>query len=292
MDQNDVLYSMQAHGLLFNQSSSLTYQGTGSGYTHLFLWTASGDSLPMQPWQIRAAVDMNLPVEGDLAMKVYLCYMDAPSLDWLLSGIQLQNSLDNWSNVVLGGIFSGSVTNAPALLAEPGTVIASTLNSMMMNSAADWNNGLSPLVIDDPTQGCLAPRALMPATVVALFATTSAGTVAMGLYLIALVILIRYARTQSSAAYRKAVEDFTPNGLFSWMRRATQETGIEVPGVGDNKTYASLKQWALVPIIAQETTGLMPIQQNDEQGEPLAVKSTTVKNQQVQSVTSVDSQQI
>jgi hypothetical protein len=87
-------------------------------------------------------------------------------------------------------------------------VIASTLDSMMMNAAAAWNNTYSPLAIDDPTQGCLSPRALVTVPVVSLFAITTAGTIAMGLYLIAL--LIRRARDHSSVAYRKAAEDCTP----------------------------------------------------------------------------------
>jgi hypothetical protein len=290
-DQNVILQLMQAQGLLFNQSYSLCFDGTASNYYNdLFLWTAPEDDYPTQPWQIRAAVDMNLDPEADLAMKVYSCYMDAPSLDWLLGGIQLQNSLTNWCEVVKGGLYVGNVANALALQTEPGIVIASTLNSMMMNSAAAWNNSLSPLVIDDPTQGCLSPRALVTVPVVSLFAITTAGTVTMGLYLIALVFLIRRARAHSSAAYRKAVEDCTPGGLFGWMRRATQETGIAVRGVGDD-AYAWPKQWCLVPNLAQETTGLVRVRWNDEQSEQLAVKPTIVKKQQVQSVTSVDFQQ-
>ncbi len=151
-----------------------------------------------------------------------------------------------------------NVANALALQTEPGIVIASTLNSMMMNAAAAWNNTESPLVIDDPTQGCLSPRALVTVPVVSLFAITTAGTIEMGIYLIALAFLIRRARAHSSAAYRKAVEDCTPSGLFGWMRRATQVTGIAVRGFGDDAD-AWPKQWCLVPILAKETTGLVRV---------------------------------
>jgi hypothetical protein len=290
-DPNFALQSMQAQGLLFNQSSSTCLDGRGpSHYNDLFMWTAPEDDNATQPWQIRAAVDMNLDDEADLAMKVYSCHMDAPSLDWLLGDIEVQSELDEWCGVVKGGLYVVNVANALALQTEPGIVIASTLNNMMMNAAADWNNTLSPLVIDDPTQGCLSPRALVAVTVVSLFAITTAGTVAMGLYLIALVFLIRRARAQSSVAYRKAVEDCTPGGLVGWMRRATQETGLAARGVGDD-AYAFPKEWCLVPILAQETTGLVPVQWNDEQSELLAFKPTIVKKQQGQSVTSVNSQQ-
>jgi hypothetical protein len=288
-DGNVILQSMQAQGLLFNQSSSSCFQGSGSNdYDDFFIWTAPEDDFPTQPWQIRAAVDMNLDFTDDLAMKVYSCYMDAPSLDWLLGDIQLQNSLTNWCQVVKGNLYVANVANAHTLQTDPGIVIASTLNNMMMISGAAWNNTLSPLV--DPTQGCLSPRALVAVPVVSLFAITTAGTVAMGLYLIALVFLIHRARAHSSAAFRKAVEDCTPGGLFGWMRRATQETGIAVRGVGGD-VYAWPKQWCLVPNLAQETTDLVCVQWNDEQSELPAVKPTLVKKQQVQSVTSVDFQQ-
>ena len=112
--------------------------------------------------------------------------MDVPSLDWLLVGIQPQNELTNWCEVVRRGLYAVNVANAPALQTEPDIVIASTLNSMMMDAAAAWNNTLSPLVIEDPTQGCLSPRALLTVPVLSLFAVTTAGTIAMGLYLIAL----------------------------------------------------------------------------------------------------------
>jgi len=288
-DQYVILQSMQAQGLLFNQSSSLCFDGTASiYYGDLFLWTAPEDDYPTQPWTIRAAVDMNLNATADLAMKVYSCYMDAPSLDWLLGSIQLQNSLTNWCEVVKGGLYAGSVANALDLQTDPGITIASTLNSMMMNSAAVWSNFLSQ--IDDLTQGCLSPRALVAVPVVSLFAITTAGTIAMSLYLITLVFLIRRARARNSAEYRKAVEDCTPGGLFGWMRRATEETGIAVRGVGDG-TYAWLKQWCLVPNIPQKTTDLVDVRRNNEQSEQLAVKSTIDEKQQVQSVTSVDFQQ-
>lgn len=89
------LQLMQAQRLLFNQSSFACFDGRGYNYNDLFMWTAPEDDYPTQPWQIRAAVDMNLDPEADLAMKVYSCYMDAPSLVWLLGDIQLQNELTN-----------------------------------------------------------------------------------------------------------------------------------------------------------------------------------------------------
>ena len=98
---------------------------------------------------------------------------------------------------------------------------------------------------------------------------------------------MRRARAHSSVAYRKAVEDCTPGGLFGWMRRATQETSIPVRGISDD-AQAWPKQWCFVPILAQETVGLVHVQWDDEQSELLAVKPTIDTKQPVQSVTCVN----
>ena len=284
-DANTIIQTMQEQGLLFTQSSASCADGTTSiYYGDLFVWTAPEDDYPTQPWQIRAAVDVQLNFTAGLVMKTYLCYMDAPSLDWLLARIQLQNSLSNWCEVAKGSLYPGSVANAVALQREPGAVIASTLNTMMISSGAVWGNFSSE--IKDPTQGCLSPRALVTVPVVSLFAITTAGAIAMALYLITLAFLIRRAEADSSPAYRKAVEDGTPGGLVGWMRRATQETGIAVRGVGDD-SYAWLKQWHLEPSVAQGTTRLVP---KDAQSEQLAVDPATVMKEPVQNVKSVDFQ--
>jgi hypothetical protein len=58
------------------------------------------------------------------------------------------------------------------------------VNNFTMNAGAAWNDtgGVSPLVIDDPTQGCLAPCALVSWPVLLLFSTVTAATLAIAFY--------------------------------------------------------------------------------------------------------------
>jgi hypothetical protein len=66
---------------------------------------------------------------------------------------------------------------------------------------------------------------MIPWSVILLFGIVTVVTIAMGLYLAALNILISIARAKSSPDYTKAVENYTPNALFSWIRQAIYETG-------------------------------------------------------------------
>jgi hypothetical protein len=267
----DIVQLMLERGLLFNQSWTYSYELHGqSGTNALFIWTASQDDYPTQPWQVRAAVDMTSNPQAEKVMKVYSCSMDAPSLDWLLSLIRAQIAITGWVDIVKGTLYAVNVANAPGLPPDPGLVIASNLNTITMIAGASWNNTASPRVIDDPTQGCLASRALVSGPVMLLFAIITVGTVAMGLYLIALVGLIHLARTNSSTAYIKAVEDRTPGGLFGWMRRATYETDIAARGVDDADSWA--KQWCFGPVLGLEGTGLVRLARNDQQSELLTVQ--------------------
>ena len=65
-------------------------------------------------------------------------------MDWVLNQTMTQTALDNWCSEVKGGLYNlkNLITNAGAALNDTG--------------------GVSPLVIDDPIQGYLAPCALVP----------------------------------------------------------------------------------------------------------------------------------
>jgi hypothetical protein len=123
-----------------------------------------------------------------------------------------------------------------------------------------------PLIIDDPTQGCLAPRALVPWPIVILFGIVTAMTMLAIIYWMLLTLLIRTARKKSSAEYVRAVEECTPNGLFTWMRRAAYETDRNW---GADDIWA--KQRAFGSTLDHESTGLLRMVGDDEQSLPLSV---------------------
>jgi hypothetical protein len=111
--------------------------------------------------------------------------MDAPEVDWALGVTMTQAVLDNWCRVVKGVLHSlTDVAHTADLQTDPGVVIASNLNNVIMNAGTAWNDaaGVSPLVIDDPTQGYLAPSALVSWPIILLFGIFTAATLAMGLH--------------------------------------------------------------------------------------------------------------
>src|SRR4051812_37987863 len=101
----------------------------------------------------------------------------------------------------------------------------------------------TPFVIQDPTQGCLAARALVPWLVILLFSVITATICAMTVYWLVLTVRIRIARKTTSAEYCQAVEDQSPNGLMSWMQEATRRFGGERPV---EKAWAS--NWSFGPL--------------------------------------------
>jgi hypothetical protein len=47
----------------------------------LFIWSASQDDLPKQPWSVRAAVDLTSISQDEKVMKIFACHMEAPDVD-------------------------------------------------------------------------------------------------------------------------------------------------------------------------------------------------------------------
>lgn len=97
----DIILFMQEQGQLFSQSWSDCYELHGQyGTNDLFIRTANQADFPTQPWQVRAAADMISNPQAEKAMKVYSCYMEAPSLDWLLRKVQVLDAMTSWCDVV------------------------------------------------------------------------------------------------------------------------------------------------------------------------------------------------
>jgi hypothetical protein len=100
----------------------------------------------------------------------------------------------------------------------------------------------------------------------------------MGLYWMRHTLLVHVARAKCSADYMEAVEKYTPNGLFSWMRQSTQEMGI-----AREVDHAWTKQWCFGPALGQEATRLARVGYNEEQSELLTAR-TTIKRKPVPNI--------
>jgi hypothetical protein len=278
---NSITHVLQQEGLLFTASNASCWNYYPDLSTaHLFTWSASQDDYPKQPWTVRAAVDLTSIPEDEKVMKIFACHMEAPDVDWVLNQTMAQTAMANWCREVKGGLYTTSdVAHTTNLQTDPGIVIASNLNSLIMNAGAAWNDtgGVSPLIIDDPTQGCLAPRALVSWPVLLLFGIVTTATVAMTFYWMALTVLVHSAGGKCSAQYAATVEKCTPNGLFSWMRQATHEVGRVRETDG-----AWTREWCFGPIVGQERAGLVRVGGFYEQSEPLTAE-TRIKRKPVPS---------
>jgi hypothetical protein len=264
---DDITSALLEDGLLFNQTQSTCWTvHPDNSINQLFIWSASQDDYPTKPWQVRAAVETTENSEAEKVLEMYTCQMHAHSVDWVLQETVPRTALGNWCEEIKGALFPNNIAHATELLTDPRLIMASNLNNIIMNSGAAWNDAVSPLVIDDPTQGCLAPRAVVPWPIVILFGIVTATTIAASIYWILLTLLVGTARKRSSADYVRAVEDRTPNGLFSWMRRTAYETNKKWEA---DDTWA--KRWAFGPTLGHKSTSLLLMVGDDEQSVPLSV---------------------
>jgi hypothetical protein len=261
---------------LFNQTNCLCGGENTNGHgveltTGLLLLSASQSSYPLAPWDVRAAIDLTIPENQTKIFKLYECSMDAPSVEWLLAQVQPDVVLEGWCEQMQGYIF-GSAENR-------GSVIASSLNNIMTNAGASWNNTGEPIIIEDPTQGCLAPQALVSWPVLLLFSMVSVAFFGILGYLVFLAVALYFfvrpslSPSVSSASYsgKSKSEQPPPSGHLTWMHRAVQETPQ-----GRDATLKSLKKWSfgrglsgdLVILASQPDEDL----ENNEDGERLISK--------------------
>lgn len=168
--------------------------------------------------------------------------MDAPSVEWLLAQVIPIITLTGWCEKMQTYIFSSE-----SMLENAGNVIASTLNNVLTNAGASWNDTYEPIIIEDPTQGCLASQALVSWPVLLLFAMVSVSFLGILGYLVFLAVEMRYfvrpslspSASSTSCSGKNKPEELPPSGHLTWMRRAVQETPQ-----GRNVSIKSLNMWS------------------------------------------------
>jgi hypothetical protein len=164
--------------------------------------------------------------------------MNAPAVNWVLEQTFAGSSLYGWCQQLKGKMYENSLAVPP--VPNPGAVIASTLDAMVMIAGAYQSSPTGSIPpIDDPTQGCLAPKTQIPGPVILIFILVTLSTVVVLFYwlYLATALHILAARKDGSITERP------PNGLMDWMRQAVQETGLV-----RKATHADLKDWLLVAV--------------------------------------------
>jgi hypothetical protein len=245
----DVLRNLSSWGYLFNQTSSYCAEENTDAdgvtlSTNVVLLSASQLSYPYAPWDVRAAIDVTIPENQTKLFKLYECSMEGPSVEWLLRQVLPDVVLEGWCERIKTYIFS-SLTNAA--ISDPGYVIASSLNMVMNYAGSSWNDTGEPIIIENPTQGCLAPQTLVSWPVLILFAIVSTAFLGIIGYLVFLAIELHSCVRPSSSPSALSTPDSgkskseqpPPSGHLTWMRRAVQETPQ-----GRDATFKSLKKWS------------------------------------------------
>lgn len=134
---------LQDEGLLFNDSvvpeCQLNTYGNGTIITgNLFIWSASQGHIPTAPWLVRAAVEIPNNSSTKKEMKIYVCHLNATSIEWLLDWMYVDVALQSWVTVVQGELYPVNVPNTEDVQTGQGLVIASNLNNIMMNFGRAW----------------------------------------------------------------------------------------------------------------------------------------------------------
>jgi hypothetical protein len=241
---DDIYSDLDSQGLLFSESSQPCYDHHGDDINGRFLvWSFSAVlSTGMElatPWDSRIAVDITSDAyAASQVFSTYLCSMDAPYLD----GILMQTSLDwwlaTWCEELRGHIYT-DFASAANVSTDPGAVIESVLDNLVMSASSAWN--LTQFPISDPTQGCLVTRTNVSWVVVALVFILAIATGVMTGYWIALSASIYVAKGEREDGRQqlKNLEKNTPDGLLGWMLQAMRDTGIV------NVRSRDLRDWSI-----------------------------------------------
>lgn len=242
---NDIMAELSSSGFLFSKTNySCFEENTVDGVdltNNVVLLSASQPEYPSAPWNVRAAIDTTLPQNQTKTFNLYECSMEAPSVDWLLAQVNPYVAFAGWCEKIQTYIFNGA-----GMIDNPSEVIASSLNNIMTNAGGSWNDTSEPIIIEDPTQGCLAPRALVSWPVFLLFGMVSIIFLGIICYAVLLAAELHFSvrpslsPSASSTPHsgRSQPEQIPPAGLLTWIGRAVQQTPQ-----GRNASLRSLKNW-------------------------------------------------
>ena len=193
-------------------------------WDRLLSWSPSVQNGIQEPWSVKVSYDAAMGDNVKHVMRSYDCTMNGKSIEWILSLMDAQTTLDTWTDLTMGKIYEN---NNWSQLATAAAALESTLGAIVMIGYGGDVSTTSPPT-GDPTQGCLVTLAGVPWPVFSLF------VLATILVLLAIVfwcgssIRLRHLQKGKQSPFKKAVQELTPNGLVDWMVQAGQEHDMHV----------------------------------------------------------------
>ena len=232
--QADIMEDLTSKGLLFNTNPSSRWSAGNGSFNHFVNLTSSQLDGSLQPFDVRASVQLDALYDDVKTMKSFVCTMNAPAMEWVLINLNSQTTLSEWILAFQGSMYNGTGTTAAP---NVDVRLEWILNSMVMIGAGgDYLLGTAP---PGSTQGCLVQRALIPNAMLAIFGVVSLILIIFPFYLT--FLFFRYHRFSSLDRSRFSA---TPNSLIDWMVQAVLTT---VGGGGsrsdDEVTSKDLKLW-------------------------------------------------
>ena len=230
----DIVQDLQSKGLLFDTTATYESSAGNNSFNHLVILTSSQSDDALQPFDVRASVQLEALYDDTKTMKSFDCTMDAPSMEWVLGNMSSLSTLQEWRLTFQGSMYNGTGTTAAP---DCDVRLSWVLNSMVMIGAGG-NYLLSSAPLGS-TQGCLAQRANVPNAVLAIFGVVTLILILLPLYLFTL--LLQYLGYPSS---QRSGLKHTPNGLVDWMAHAGYASlSTEQNDANENVESKELKQW-------------------------------------------------
>ena len=230
----DIVQDLQRKGLLFDTTAIAEAAGLNNSFGHFVILTSSQSDDALQPFDVRASIQLEARYDDTKTMKSFDCNMDAPSMEWVLRNMSSQSTLQEWILTFQGSMYNGTGTTAAP---DCDVRLSWILNSMVMIGAGgNYLLGSAPL---GSTQGCLAQRADIPDTVLGIFGTITLILILLSLYLFALLFkYLGYPYSQRIALKH------TPNGLVDWMAHAAHASLHEEQNdMNEDVESKELKRW-------------------------------------------------
>jgi hypothetical protein len=239
----DVVADLESKGRIYgNGSLTASYGISPNGWNSLSVWSASQPDDALESFNVRVSRDVTANEDfRNRTISSFFCTMDAAEeIGWILQQLQPNSTLNQWNLMLHAQTGQCNETGV-------SEAIVSLLNLITMVGSEGWiSSSKEPLTTGtlDTTQGCLMPRAEIPAPVLFVLAVVTFGVVGFFVYwriLQAQLHPFRRARYQQ----RDRIEHFheaAPNGLMDCMAFVAQQFHTtEHVGVRDLSKFVLVK---------------------------------------------------
>ena len=149
--RDSIVEDLTSQGLLFNTTPFTEVSAGNNSFNHLVALTSSQVDGALQPFDVRASIQLDPLFDDVKTMRSFECTMNAPAMEWVLANASSQSTLAEWILTFQGSMYNGTGTTAAPDL---DVRLAWVLNSMVMIGAG--GNYLLSVAPPGSTQGCLA----------------------------------------------------------------------------------------------------------------------------------------